>query len=138
MNHVYEDWLAQALTATLEAHGGQVRRQQPLALDDDRRVVMQTDLTWWSGADCLAVVDAKYKRLPPAGPRSQDLYQILAYCSALGIHSGHLVYAAGAPSPVLIVRNAAVRIQTHVVPLADAPKRILHAVASVAAQIAQA
>ncbi len=138
MNHVYEDWLTQALTTTLETHGGQVRRQQPLALDDDRRVTMQTDITWWSGADCLAVIDAKYKRLPPAGPRPEDLYQILAYCTALGLRSGHLVYAAGTPSPIIIVRNAGVRIRAHVVPLADAPERILHAVAQAAAQIAQA
>ena len=24
---------------------------------------MQTDIAWWSGTDCLAVIDAKYKRL---------------------------------------------------------------------------
>jgi 5-methylcytosine-specific restriction enzyme subunit McrC len=137
MNRVYEDWLTQVLTTTLEAHGGQVRRQQPLALDGNGRVIMQTDVTWWSGADCLAVVDAKYKRLLPAGPRPEDLYQILAYCTALSIRSGHLVYAAGTPSPVIIVRNAGVRIHTHVVPIADRPEHILHAVAHVAAQVAQ-
>jgi len=137
MNHVYEDWLTQALTTTLETHGGQVRRQQPLALDHIGRVTMQTDITWWSGAECLAVIDAKYKRLLPAGPRPEDLYQILAYCTALGLRSGHLVYAAGTPSPMIIVRNAGVRIRTHVVPLTDTPERILHAVAQVAAHIAQ-
>jgi len=137
MNHVYEDWLTQALTATLETHGGQVRRQQPLALDDNRRVIMHTDITWWSGSHCLAVIDAKYKRLLPAGPRPEDLYQILAYCTALGLRSGHLVYAAGTPSPVIIVRNAGVRIHTYVVPLAERPEHILHAVARVAAQITQ-
>jgi 5-methylcytosine-specific restriction enzyme subunit McrC len=97
MNHVYEDWLTQALTRSLQAHGGTVRRQQPLTLDHTGQTVMHTDITWWSGADCLAVIDAKYKRLPPPGPRPEDLYQILAYCTALGIRSGHLVYAAGTP-----------------------------------------
>lgn len=134
--HVYEDWLTQALTTNLHAHGGTVRRQQPLRLDHNGQTVMHTDITWWSGADCLAVIDAKYKRLPPSGPRPEDLYQILAYCTALGIRYGHLVYAAGTPTPVTLVRNANIHIHTHVVPLADTPERILESVAAVATKIA--
>jgi hypothetical protein len=85
--------------------------QQALALDDNRQVMMQTDVTWWSGTECLAVVDAKYKRLLSTGPRPEDVYQVLAYCPALGMRSGHLVDAAGGPSRLLMVRNAGVHIQ---------------------------
>lgn len=136
MNVVYEDWLTQALTTALELRGGRVERQQQLDLDDDRDVKMRTDVTWWLGADCLAVVDAKYKRLLSTGPLADDLYQVLAYCTALGIRSGHLVYAAGGPPRTHVVRNVGVRIQTHVVPLVAAPERILAAVDGVAAEIA--
>jgi 5-methylcytosine-specific restriction enzyme subunit McrC len=121
MNHVFEDWLTTALTDALEARTGKVRRQRPLALDELDDVMMQTDMTWWSGARCLAVIDAKYKKLQPGGPRPEDLYQVLAYCTALGIRSGHLVYAAGGPARTLVVRNAGVRIHAHVVPL-SAPR----------------
>lgn len=136
MNRVYEDWLTGALTVALEARSGNVRRQRPLVLDEHAEVKMQTDMTWWSGAECLAVIDAKYKRLPPAGPRPEDLYQVLAYCTALGIRSGHLVYAAGGPPRVLVVRNAGVNISTHVVRLSAPPDRILASVEAVGADIA--
>jgi 5-methylcytosine-specific restriction enzyme subunit McrC len=136
MNRVYEDWLSQSLISALEAIGGRARRQQPLAMDDDGRVTMQTDITWWSGTDCLAVVDAKYKRLQSSGPRPEDLYQILAYCTALGIRHGHLVYAAGTPVQAIVVRNAGVHIHSHVVPLADPPERILTIVEAIAGKIA--
>jgi len=136
MNRVYEDWLTAALTVALEARSGKVRRQRPLALDEHADVMMQTDMTWWSEAGCLAVIDAKYKRLLPAGPRPDDLYQVLAYCTALGIRSGHLVYAAGGPPRVLVVRNAGVKISTHVVPLGNPPDRILASVEAVGADIA--
>jgi len=136
MNRVYEDWLTTALTVGLQTRRGKVCRQRPLALDEDADVMMQTDMTWSSGADCLAVIDAKYKRLRPAGPRPEDLYQALAYCTALGIRSGHLVYAAGGPPRVLVVRNAGVRIHAHVVPLGAPLDRILASVDAVAAEIA--
>jgi 5-methylcytosine-specific restriction enzyme subunit McrC len=135
MNRVYEDWLSQALISALEAIGGQGRRQQPLMLDHDSSVTMQTDITWWSGSACVAVVDAKYKRLPATGPRPEDLYQVLAYCTALGLSAGHLVYAAGTPAPTIVVRNAGVRLHSHVVSLADPPDRILETIDSIAAKI---
>jgi 5-methylcytosine-specific restriction enzyme subunit McrC len=135
MNHVYEDWLTTALTAALEAKYGKVRRQRPLALDEGAEVRMQTDMTWWSGAECLAVIDAKYKRLQPSGPRPEDLYQVLAYCTALGIRSGHLVYAAGGPTRTLVVRNAGIHIHAHVVPLSAPVDRIFASVDALAAQI---
>jgi 5-methylcytosine-specific restriction enzyme subunit McrC len=138
MNRVYEDWLTGALTARLQAHGGRLRRQQQLALDHDRQTIMQADLTWWTATTCLAVVDAKYKRLHASGPRPEDLYQVLAYCTALRTRSGHLVYAAGSPSPPVVVRHCGVRIHIHVVPLADAPDRVLDAVATIADKIATA
>lgn len=136
MNHVFEDWLTTALTVALETRSGTVHSQRPLILDEDSGVTMQTDMTWSSGADCLAVIDAKYKRLQQAGPRSEDVYQVLAYCTALGIRSGHLVYAAGGPPRVLTVRNSGVRVHTHVISLNAPRDRILTSVDSVATEIA--
>ncbi len=66
MNRVFEDWLTVALTAVLEPVGGTVRRQTPLVVardsDTRQRSIARTDITWWQGQTCLAVVDAKSSR----------------------------------------------------------------------------
>jgi 5-methylcytosine-specific restriction enzyme subunit McrC len=136
MNRVYEDWLTSALAAAMNKHGGTVRRQQPLALDLGEQVRMQTDITWWTGKECRAVIDAKYKRLLPSGPRPEDLYQMLAYCTALGLRSAHLVYPAGGPARMILVRNAGVTIHAHVVPLDASLDDVLEAVDRLAAAVA--
>lgn len=40
----------------------------------------------------VAVVDAKWKRLPPAGVVADDAYQVLAYAAALGLKRAALAY----------------------------------------------
>jgi 5-methylcytosine-specific restriction enzyme subunit McrC len=135
MNRVYEDWLTQALADRLDHYGGYTRRQHPVALDARRRTIMRVDLTWWSTAGCRAVIDAKYKRLTPAGPRPEDLYQALAYCTALGTTNGHLVYAAGNPVPPAAIRRSNITVHTHVVPITQDPDQVLAAVASLAKEI---
>ena len=46
-----------------------------------------------------AVIDANYKAEKPAGDPNADLYQLLAYCTVLGLPVGHLVYARGNANP---------------------------------------
>ena len=53
---------------------------------------MNPDLVWYRGGEALAVIDAKYKAEKVAGYPNADLYQMLAYCTALGLPAGHLVY----------------------------------------------
>ena len=65
-----------------------------------------------SGVPVLAV-DCKYKRLEPDEFRHHDLYQMLAYCTAMAIRRGMLIYPAH-EMPVqgeVSVRHAHVRIQ---------------------------
>jgi 5-methylcytosine-specific restriction enzyme subunit McrC len=136
MNHVYEDWLTAALKTSLERRGGTVSRQRALDLDQAGRVKMQTDISWWRGNTCLAVIDAKYKRLQPTGPRPDDLYQVLAYCTALELNHGHLVYPAGGPPQTIVVRNAGVHLHAHVIPLAASPGGVLSSIENLAAAVA--
>jgi 5-methylcytosine-specific restriction enzyme subunit McrC len=67
----------------------------------------------WLGTDSTAwaVVDAKYKAERPEGFPDADLYQMLAYCTVLGLAEGHLVYAKG-NEPVMShqIRRAGVTI----------------------------
>ena len=55
---------------------------------------------WERGGYPVAVIDAKYKMLRPAGYPNDDLYQMLAYCTVLGLPLGRLVYAAGEEQPI--------------------------------------
>ena len=65
-----------------------------------RTVELIPDLVWYDldGAP-LAVVDAKYKAEKYDGFPNPDIYQTLAYCTAFGLPSGHLVYARGNEVP---------------------------------------
>lgn len=48
----------------------------------------------------MAVIDAKYKVSSPDGRfANADHYQMLAYCTALGVDTAWLVYAAGDQQP---------------------------------------
>ncbi len=66
-------------------------------LDHGRTVTIEPDLTWYDNDDKpVAVIDAKYKTTAPGkrGPNA-DMYQLTAYCTALGLREGHLIYAKG-------------------------------------------
>ena len=59
----------------------------------------------------VAVIDAKYKAEKPAGYPNADLYQLLAYCTVLGLRNGHLAYAKGNEVPAChIVRSSGIEI----------------------------
>src|SRR5436305_14880520 len=66
------------------------RPHRPAAGQPD--LSMRPDLTLdWAGRPTL-VVDAKWKRLPQGALITADVYQVLAYCSALGVRRAAPVY----------------------------------------------
>ena len=115
MNDIFEDWLTSALRVAVESRrGGNVRGQHRLHLDHGERIELLPDITWWSGGECRAVVDAKYKRLTGATPPNADIYQMLAYCTALGLAEGHLVYgSAGSAAQAFHLVGGGIRITVH-------------------------
>lgn len=79
-----------------------------LRLDVADRVEITPDAVWRDGRGVpLLVVDAKYKQT--SGGLTNDMYQALAYCTALGLNSGVLVYAK-ASTTQHVVRHADVTI----------------------------
>lgn len=85
-----------------------------------------------------AVADAKYKAEKRNGYPDADLYQMLAYCTALGLPRGHLVHAGGgAPRGAHRVRGAGVVLHRHALDLDQPPERLLAAVRELAARLAQ-
>jgi 5-methylcytosine-specific restriction enzyme subunit McrC len=92
---IFEDFVTIALSESLNRKGWHCQLQAPLHLDEQRRIAMQPDLLCRHGDSRVAVVDAKYKAERPEGFPNADLYQMLAYCTVLGLREGHLIYAKG-------------------------------------------
>ncbi len=83
-----------------------------------------------------AVVDAKSKDEKPSGFPQADLYQVLAYCTVLGLSEGRLVYAKGNEEPRShSVVATDVLIHCHTLDLAQSPEAVLEQVASLAGGI---
>ncbi len=70
--------------------------QAPYTFDTLGRLSMRPDLVLRRGGVDVAVADTKYKVLDDNGRlRNDDGYQLLAYCTRLGLSVGHLIYASG-------------------------------------------
>lgn len=54
---------------------------------------MRPDLVFLRGGAVWGVADVKYKLSQDAEARQADAYQLLAYCTALGLSAGTLLYA---------------------------------------------
>lgn len=134
MSKVFEDFLCGALTHALAPFGGRCDSQLGDYLDEGERVKILMDFVWsLRRGRPSAVVDAKYKAEKPEGFPNADVYQMLAYCTALGLDTGHLVYAKGNEVPARhVVRNAGVVVHCHALDLSLRPALLLEQVAKLA------
>lgn len=130
MWRIYEDFVTTALAEAFNLLGGRSRTQHRVHMDEAEAVVMKPDLVWLGdGGAPLAVVDAKYKAERPDGFPDADLYQMLAYCTVLGLPEGHLVYAKGnEPVRSHDVRRSGVVIHCHALDLTVEPRDLLQEV----------
>ena len=81
----------------------------------------------------VIVADAKYKAEKPSGFPPADLYQMLAYCTVLGLETGHLVYAQGEEAAGAVdIAGSPVRVVRHVLDLEAAPAQVLEQIATIA------
>jgi 5-methylcytosine-specific restriction enzyme subunit McrC len=138
MNRVFEEFLTATLTPALARLGGRVVAQHKDVLDLGRQIHIKPDLTWWIGPSCGAAVDAKYKSLLIAEAPNADIYQMLAYCTALGTPNGWLIYAAGNEDETIHrIQSSAVEIRVATVDLAQRPREVLSAIDELAAKIVE-
>ena len=75
----------------------------------------------------MAVIDAKYKTITSGktGPNA-DMYQLTAYCTALGLREGHLIYAKGdTASHAVDIVGADITIYCHALDLTTPPAELL-------------
>ena len=95
MNTLFQEFLTVALRETLGLTERVFREKNIDTLDVDGKVKLRPDLTWWHGRDCQFVGDAKYKGIENESVPNADLYQLLAYVTALNLPGGLLIYAQG-------------------------------------------
>jgi 5-methylcytosine-specific restriction enzyme subunit McrC len=138
MPELFEDFVTAALREALVAtYGGRVQGQERNYLDEAAQVILRPDIVWKIRGSVVAVVDAKYKAEKPAGYPNADLYQLLAYCTVLGLPNGHLVYAKGNEETARhVVRRSGVEIFCHAVDLSLAPDRLISQMHDLARTIA--
>ena len=140
MPKLFEDFVTVTLREALVAEfGGWVDSQDRHYLDQAGRVVLRPDIVWKVRGSPVAVIDAKYKAEKPAGYPNADLYQLLAYCTVLGLRAGHLVYAKGNEKPARhIVRQSGIEIYCHALDLNQPPDALLSQTRDLARNIASA
>jgi 5-methylcytosine-specific restriction enzyme subunit McrC len=140
MPGLFEDFITVALReALVSAYGGRVDDQDRNHFDEAAQVRLRPDIVWKVRGSAAAVIDAKYKAEKPAGYPNADLYQLLAYCTVLGLRSGHLVYAKGNERPVRhVVRRSGIEIFCHAVDLDQEPDALISQMRDLAQTIASA
>ncbi|MCY3846286.1 MAG: restriction endonuclease [Acidobacteria bacterium] len=115
MNRVFQEFVTRALRESLGLSDRAFRSDsgvRGVTLDEASRVRLRPDLSWWDGPTCRFVGDAKYKRVQDGHVPNADLYQLLAYATALDLPGGLLVYAQGeTPEAVHVVRHAGRRLE---------------------------
>ncbi|WP_280243583.1 McrC family protein [Nocardia abscessus] len=134
---IYEDFVTSALSMAMRRHGGRAVTQGRIWMDLAKTILMKPDLIWYDASDCpVAVVDAKYKAERPKGFPEADIYQMLAYCSTLGLEEGHLIYAKGnGPVKTHKLVRSGITIHCRALDLGAPPTELLHEIDSIARAI---
>ena len=112
MNTLFQEFVTVALREALGVSEQVFLEKKIDTLDDDGKIHLRPDLTWWHGRDCQFVGDAKYKGIENESVPNADLYQLLAYVTALDLPGGLLIYAQGeAETATYSVRNSDKRLE---------------------------
>lgn len=139
---IFEDFVSVALGDALRTYGGRtVTQDSRWRLDQEGSISLRPDLVWYAvdSATPCGVVDVKYKLEKPSGYPNADLYQMLAYCTRLGLREGHLVYAHGAGDAARHeVVGTNIMLVQHAIDLDTDPHTLLAGISSLAAGIASA
>ena len=126
---IFEDFVTCALRDELPPllPGSVVEAQFATWLDQEAKVDLRPDVVWLDASlRPVAVVDAKYKAERPSGFPNADVYQALAYATALGLSQAHLVYAKGnAEAQSFAVIGGTTVITAHALDLALSPAGVL-------------
>ena len=139
MAKVFEDFVEVAVREACRGRSDSVVGQRSDWLDLGTSVRIRPDVTFLEGRHVVGVLDAKYKSSVDAGARNADAYQMLAYCTALGIREAWLVHASAGreagPREPIRVRGTDVVIQQWGLDLSVDPQAILGRIAALAVAV---
>lgn len=140
MNVVFQDFVTQALREELGVSDHTFRSDTALprvTLDEAGQVPLKPDLSWWDGSTCTFVGDAKYKQISDKGVPNADLYQLLAYATALDLPGGLLIYAQGEVEQVVQhqVRYADKRLEIAALDLSGTIDELLAGISKLANRV---
>jgi 5-methylcytosine-specific restriction enzyme subunit McrC len=98
LERVFEGYVTRGVVEAFAGRSAHTVSIQPAhritpALTGQPEITVRPDVVIDGEDGSVLIVDAKWKRLPKAGPVTADLYQMLAYCTALGVRRAALVYA---------------------------------------------
>ena len=111
MNRVFQEFVTVALREALGVSERVFGERGISSLDMEGRVRLRPDMAWRDGSRYTFVGDVKYKRAD-AGVPNADLYQLLAYATALDLPGGLLIYAQGEREPMAhTVRHSGKRLE---------------------------
>ena len=132
MNVVFQEFVTVALRESLEVSertfcsDRELIRSRRIYLDKTDDVNLKPDLSWWDGGVCRFVGDVKYKNLTDERVSNANLYQLLAYVTALDLPSGILIYAKGEVEPVTYkIRHCGKRLEVVALDLSGTLDEIL-------------
>ena len=143
MNVVFQEFVTVALREALGVSEHTFRSDtnvRDLALNEDwdeaGKVRLYPDLSWWDGQACTFVGDAKYKNLTNRRVPNADLYQLLAYATALDLPGGMLIYAEGeADTATYHVRHSGKRLEVAALDLSGSLDDVLSRVEQLASRV---
>ncbi|MDE2990459.1 MAG: restriction endonuclease [Chloroflexota bacterium] len=140
MNTLFQEFVTQALRDELGVTDRELRSDENLprgtSLALHGRLPIEPDLSWWDGGVCTFVGDAKYKNVSGESVPSADLYQLLAYATALDLPGGLLVYAQGeADRAEYEVRHAGKRLEVTALDLGGTLDDVLASVRRLAQRV---
>jgi 5-methylcytosine-specific restriction endonuclease McrBC regulatory subunit McrC len=97
MERVFEQYLTRGLIAAFAGRGQFSVAVQPLyrasvSVPGQPALLVRPDIVLERAGRPVLVVDAKWKRLKGSPLVTEDIYQLMAYCTALGIRRALLVY----------------------------------------------
>jgi 5-methylcytosine-specific restriction enzyme subunit McrC len=125
MNKLFEKFMEKVVRDVARKVGFELDAQATRKLTE--HVTMKPDLVLRKSGRDVAVGDVKYKALEPIEEdwSHPDLYQLLAYCTALRLQKGLLIYAEAAEHPSQKVHGADVVLEAVEVPLAGSRPVVL-------------
>lgn len=139
MNDVFQEFVTRALREELGLSERTFRsdsRLPPIHLDTANRIRLKPDLSWWDGLTCTFVGDAKYKRVKNERVPNADLYQLLAYATALDLPGGLLVYAAGEADDITHrIRHAGKRLEVATIDLSGSINELHDEISKLAGRV---